>query len=260
MKQQPLACIHPEAQIASNVEIGPFVTIDKNVVIGEGSRILSNVTIMDGARIGKNTTIFPGAVIAAIPQDLKFMGEDTTAEVGDNTTIRECVTINRGTAAKGKTIVGSDCLIMAYTHVAHDCIVGNNVILGNTTQLAGEVEIDDWAILSGGVLVHQFTRVGTHVMVQGGSRFGKDIPPYITVGRDPVTFAGVNSIGLRRRGYTNDQIRDIQDIYRLLFQSGLNITQAMERMEAELPDTNEKDTVLNFLRVSQRGIIRGYLD
>jgi len=260
MKQQPFVCIHPEAQIASNVEIGPFVTIDKNVVIGEGSRILSNVTIMDGARIGKNVTIFPGAVISAIPQDLKFMGEETTAEVGDNTTLRECVTINRGTATRGKTVVGNDCLIMAYTHIAHDCVVGNNVILGNTTQLAGEVEIDDWAILSGGVLAHQFTRVGSHVMVQGGSRFGKDIPPYITAGRDPITFAGVNSIGLRRRGYTNDQIRDIQDIYRLLFQSGLNITQAMERMEAELPETNEKETVMNFLRGSQRGIIRGYLD
>jgi len=260
MKQQPLACIHPEAQIASNVEIGPFVTINKNVVIGEGTRILSNVTIMDGARIGKNVTIFPGAVIAAIPQDLKFMGEETIAEIGDNTTIRECATINRGTAAKGKTVVGNNCLIMAYTHVAHDCVVGNHVILGNTTQLAGEVEIDDWAILSGGVLVHQFTRVGAHVMVQGGSRFGKDIPPYITAGRDPVTFAGVNSIGLRRRGYTNDQIRDIQDIYRLFFQSGLNNTQAMERMEAELPDTKEKETVMNFLRGSQRGIIRGYLD
>ena len=260
MKQQPLACIHPEAQIASNVEIGPFVTIDKNVVIGEGSRILSNVTIMDGARIGKNVTIFPGAVISAVPQDLKFMGEETTAEIGDNTSIRECVTVNRGTAAKGKTVVGSDCLIMAYSHVAHDCIVGNHVILGNTTQLAGEVEIDDWAILSGGVLVHQFTRVGAHVMVQGGSRFGKDIPPYITAGRDPVTFAGVNSIGLRRRGYTNEQIRDIQDIYRLLFQSGLNMTQAMERMETELPETKEKETVMNFLRGSQRGIIRGYLD
>ncbi len=260
MEQQPLVYIHPEAQIAPNVEIGPFVTIDKNVVIGEGTRIMSNVTILEGARIGKNVTIFPGAVISAVPQDLKFRGEETTAEIGDNTTIRECVTINRGTAAKGKTIVGSNCLIMAYTHVAHDCIVGNHVILGNTTQLAGEVEIDDFAILSGGVLVHQFTRVGSHVMVQGGSRFGKDIPPYITAGRDPVTFAGVNSIGLRRRGYTNEQIRDIQDIYRLFFQSGLNNTQAMERIETELPDTKEKETVMNFLRSSQRGIIRGYLD
>ncbi len=260
MKQQPLAYIHPEAQIASNVEIGPFVTIDKNVVIGEGTRIMSNVTILEGARIGKNVTVFPGAVISAVPQDLKFRGEETTAEIGDNTTIRECVTVNRGTAAKGKTVVGNNCLIMAYTHVAHDCIVGNYVILGNTTQLAGEVEIDDFAILSGGVLVHQFTRVGAHVMVQGGSRFGKDIPPYITAGRDPVTFAGVNSIGLRRRGYTNEQIRDIQDIYRLFFQSGLNNTQALERIETELPDTKEKETVISFLRNSQRGIIRGYLD
>jgi UDP-N-acetylglucosamine acyltransferase len=260
MNQQPFSSIHPDAKIAPNVEIGSFVTIHKNVEIGEGSRILSNVTIMEGARIGKNVTIFPGAVISAIPQDLKFRGEDTTAEIGDNTTIRECATINRGTAAKGKTIIGSNCLIMAYVHVAHDCIIGNNVILGNSTQLAGEVEVDNWAILSGGILVHQFTRIGSHVMVQGGSRFGKDIPPYITAGREPVTFAGVNSIGLRRRGYTNEQIRDIQDIYRVLFQSGLNLTQALEKMESELPDTQEKKNVIEFLRNSQRGIIRGYLD
>jgi UDP-N-acetylglucosamine acyltransferase len=260
MNQYPLSSVHPEAKIGPDVEIGPFVTIHKNVEIGEGSHILSNVTIMDGARIGKNVTIFPGAVIAAIPQDLKFKGEDTAAEIGDNTTIRECATINRGTASKGKTIIGKNCLIMAYVHVAHDCLIGSNVILGNSTQLAGEVEIDDWAILSGGILVHQFTRVGSHVMIQGGSRFGKDIPPYITAGRDPVAFAGVNSIGLRRRGYTNEQIRDIQDIYRVLFQSGLNLTQALEKMESELPDTQEKKNVVSFLKASQRGIIRGYLD
>ena len=260
MIQNPVASIQPDAKISKNVEIGPVVKIDKNVVIGEGTQIMSNVTILEGARIGKNVKIFPGAVISAIPQDLKFVGEETTAEVGDNTTIRECVTINRGTASRGKTVVGSNCLVMAYVHVAHDCIIGNNVILGNATQLAGEVEVDDFAILSGGSLVHQFTRIGAHVMVQGGSRFGKDIPPYITAGREPVTYAGVNSIGLRRRGFTNEQIREIQDIYRILFQSGLNLTQALEKIESECPESSEKEQIMKFLKSSQRGIIRGYFD
>ncbi len=258
--KQPLAYIHPEAKIAPNVVIEPFVTIDKNVIIKEGTRISSGVTILEGARIGKNCTIFPGAVIAAIPQDLKFNGEDTVVEIGDNTTIRECVTINRGTSAKGKTVVGSNCLLMAYVHVAHDCAIGNNVILGNACQIAGEVKIDDWAIVSGGTLIHQFCHVGSHVIVQGGSRIGKDIPPFITAGRDPISYAGVNSIGLRRRGFTNEQICDIQNIYRLLFLSGLNTSQAIERIEAELPATKEKDEVILFLRNSQRGIIKGYFD
>jgi len=258
--KQPLAYIHPDAKIASTVVIEPFVTIDKNVVIGEGTQIGSNVTIMEGVRIGKNCRIFPGAVIGAIPQDLKFKGEDTLAIIGDNTTIRECVTINRGTAARGKTIVGDNCLIMAYCHVAHDCIVGNNVIMGNATQLAGEVEINDFAILSGGILVHQFTRIGSHVMVQGGSKVGKDIPPFVTAGREPLSYAGINSIGLRRRGYTNEQIRDIQDVYRYIFQSGMNTTHAVERIQAELPATNERDEILLFVKNSPRGIIKGYFE
>ena len=258
--KQPLAYIHPDAKIASTVVIEPFVTIDKNVVIGEGTQIGSNVTIMEGVRIGKNCRIFPGAVIGAIPQDLKFKGEDTLAIIGDNTTIRECVTINRGTAARGKTIVGDNCLIMAYCHVAHDCIVGNNVIMGNATQLAGEVEINDYAILSGGILVHQFTRIGSHAMVQGGSKVGKDIPPFVTAGREPLSYAGINSIGLRRRGYTNEQIRDIQDVYRYIFQSGMNTTHAVERIQAELPATNERDEILLFVKNSPRGIIKGYFE
>lgn len=251
-----LSCVHPEAQIGANVEIGPFVTIDKNVVIGDGTKIMSNVTILEGARIGKNCTIFPNAVISAVPQDLKFRGEETTAEIGDNTRIRECVTINRGTASKGKTIVGEDCLIMAYAHVAHDCVVGNHVILGNTTQLAGEVVVDDYAILSGGTLVHQFTRIGCHVMVQGGSRLGKDLPPYITAGREPISYAGINIIGLKRRGYTDDQIKEIQEIYRIIYQSGLNVSQAIVRVEQEIRQSVERDTIVDFVKSSERGIVR----
>jgi UDP-N-acetylglucosamine acyltransferase len=193
--KQPLAYIHPDAKISSSVVVDPFVTIDKNVEIGEGTWIGSNVTIMEGVRIGKNCKIFPGAVIGAIPQDLKFKGEETLAIIGDNTTLREYVTVNRGTAAKGKTVVGDNCLLMAYCHVAHDCVVGNNVIMSNSTQLAGEVVVDDFAILSGAVLVHQFSHIGSHVMIQGGSRVTKDVPPFVTAGRDPLSFAGVNSIG-----------------------------------------------------------------
>ncbi|MDE7125958.1 MAG: acyl-ACP--UDP-N-acetylglucosamine O-acyltransferase, partial [Muribaculaceae bacterium] len=236
-----------------------FVTIEGNVEIGEGTRICSNVTIMDGTRIGKNCRIFPGAVIGAVPQDLKFRGEDTTAVIGDNTTIRECVTIHRGTASKGTTIVGNNCLLMAYVHVAHDCVVGNNIILANSTQLAGEVVVDDWAIVGGGSLVHQFTHIGSHVMIQGGSLIGKDIPPYVKAGREPISYAGVNSIGLRRRNFSNDTIREIQDIYRFLYLSRMNVTDALDAIEAELPATKERDEILLFIRNSKRGIIRGYV-
>jgi UDP-N-acetylglucosamine acyltransferase len=252
--------IHPEAQIGANVQIGPFVHIDKNVVIGEGTVIASNVSILDGARIGKNCRIFSGAVIAAIPQDLKFRGEETIAEIGDNTTIRECVTVNRGTASKGKTVVGNNCLLMAYTHVAHDCVVGNSVILGNATQLAGEVIIHDHAILSGGILVHQFCSIGVHVIIQGGSRITKDVPPFVTAGRDPLSYAGINTIGLRRRGYTNEQIQSIQDMYRIIYASGLNNTQALEKLQQDISPSAEKDEVINFLQSSERGIIKGYFD
>ena len=257
---QPLAYVNPQAKVAANVVIEPFVSIDKNVIIEEGTWIGSNVTIMEGARIGKNCKIFPGAVIGAIPQDLKFKGEDTLAIIGDNTTIREFVTVNRGTASKGKTVVGDNCLIMAYCHVAHDCVLGNNIIMGNATQLAGEVEIDDFAILSGACLVHQFTRIGSHVMVQGGSKISKDIPPFVTAGREPLSYAGINSIGLRRRGFTNEQIRDIQDVYRYIFQSGMNTSHAIERIQAELPATKERDEILLFIKNSPRGIIKGYFE
>ncbi len=255
-----LSFVHPEAIIGQNVSIAPFVTIDKNVVIGDNTKIYPNAVILEGARIGAGCQIFPGAVVSGIPQDLKFAGEDTTCEIGDRTVIRECATVNRGTAAKGKTVVGSNCLIMAYAHVAHDCILKNNVIIGNASQLAGEVEIDDFAIMSGGSLVHQFTRIGKHVMIQGGSRIGKDIPPYITAGREPLSYSGVNVIGLRRRGFSNEQIATIQEIYRVLYQSGLNNTDAVKHIQANVPDSDEKECILNFITSSQRGIIRGYLE
>ena len=257
--KQPLAYIHPAAKIASSVVIDPFVTIDQHVEIGEGTRIGSNVTILEGARIGKNCNIFPGAVIGAIPQDLKFRGEETTAIIGDNTTIRECVTVNRGTAAKGKTVVGNNCLIMAYSHVAHDCIVGDNVIISNASQLAGEVVVDNYAVIGGGSLIHQFCHIGPHVMLQGGALVNKDIPPYVKAAREPIAYAGVNSIGLRRRNFSNDTIREIQDIYRYLYLSSMNVSDAIERIEAELPATKERDEIILFIKNSKRGIIRGYM-
>ncbi len=257
--KQPLAYIHPAAKIAPSVVIDPFVTIEQNVEIGEGTRIGSNVTIMEGARIGKNCTIFPGAVISGIPQDLKFQGEETLAIIGDNTTIRECVTINRGTASKGKTVVGNNCLIMAYSHVAHDGVVGDNVIISNATQIAGEVVVDNFAVIGGGTLIHQFCHIGPHVMIQGGALVNKDIPPYVKAAREPISYAGVNSIGLRRRGFSNDTIREIQDIYRYLYLSGYNNSDAVERIEAELPATKERDEIIMFVRNSKRGIIKGYV-
>ncbi|MBE6318839.1 MAG: acyl-ACP--UDP-N-acetylglucosamine O-acyltransferase [Bacteroidales bacterium] len=257
--KQPLAYIHPGAKIAPSVVIDPFVTIENNVEIGEGTRIGSNVTIMEGARIGKNCTIFPGAVISGTPQDLKFQGEESLAIIGDNTTIRECVTINRGTASKGKTVVGNNCLIMAYSHVAHDSFVGNNVIISNATQIAGEVIVDDFAVIGGGTLVHQFSHIGPHVMIQGGALINKDIPPYVKAAREPIAYTGVNSIGLRRRNFSNEQIREIQEFYRYLYLSGLNVTDALERIEAELPATKERDEMIMFIRNSKRGIIRGYV-
>ena len=255
--KQPLAFVHPDAKIGENVVIEPFVTIAKDVVIGDGTKIGSNVTILDGARIGKNCVIHSGAVISGVPQDLKFNGEESVAIIGDNTVIRECVTINRGTASKGKTVVGNNCLIMAYCHVAHDSMLGNNVIMSNAVQVAGEVVIEDNAVIGGGALIHQFTHIGAHVMLQGGSLVNKDIPPYVMAGRLPVSYAGLNLVGLRRRGFTNEQIGEIQEIYRYLYQMGMNNTEALARIEAELPATKERDEIVSFIRSSSRGIIRG---
>jgi UDP-N-acetylglucosamine acyltransferase len=256
---QPLAYVNPGAKIADTVVIEPFVTIHKNVEIGEGTWIGSNVTIMEGARIGKNCKIFPGAVISAIPQDLKFNGEDTTTEIGDNTTIRECVTINRGTVAKGKTIVGNNCLLMAYSHIAHDTILGNHVIIGNGSQIAGEVIIHDYAILSGLVAVHQFVNIGPHVMISGGSLVRKDVPPYTKAAREPLSYEGVNSIGLRRRGFTAEKIGEIQEIYRKLYLRGMNNAKALINIETEMPATQERDEIITFIRSSDRGVMKGYV-
>jgi UDP-N-acetylglucosamine acyltransferase len=256
----PLAVIYPEAKIGKNVVIDPFAVIEKDVVIGDNCHIFSHAVIMDGTRIGSDCKIFPGAVIAGIPQDMKFAGEQTTAEIGNRTTIRECATINRATASKGKTIVGDDCLIMAYSHIAHDCILKNNIIIGNASQIAGEVEIDDFAIVSGGSLVHQFTRISKHVMIQGGSRVGKDIPPYTLIGREPITYCGINIVGLHRRGFTKSQIFLIQDIYRTLYTRGLNNSDALYAIENEYEQSKDRDLILNFIKTSKRGIVRGSID
>jgi len=256
---QPLAYVNPQAKIASNVVIEPFVTVHQNVEIGEGTWIGSNVTIMEGARIGKNCRIFPGAVISAIPQDLKFENEDSIVLIGNNVTIRECVTVNRGTSASGKTIIGDDSLLMAYSHVAHDCILGNNVILANSVQLAGHVEVGDWAILGGMCAVHQFAKIGQHVIVSGGSLVRKDVPPYTKAAREPLSYAGVNSVGLRRRGFSSDKIEEIQELYRNIYLRGMNNNQALAKIEAEMPATKERDDILSFVRASDRGIMKGFL-
>lgn len=255
---QPLAYVHPQAKIADNVVIEPFVTIHKNVDIGEGTWIGSNVTIMEGARIGKNCRIFPGAVISAIPQDLKFDGEDTTVEIGDNTTIREFVTINRGTKANNKTVVGNNCLLMAYVHVAHDCVIGNNCILANAANLAGHINISDFAIIGGLSAVHQFVNIGQHVMISGGSLVRKDVPPFTKAARDPLSFVGINSIGLRRRGFSSEKINEIQEIYRIIYLRQLNVSKAIAVIETEMPATPERDEIISFITSSSRGIMKGY--
>jgi UDP-N-acetylglucosamine acyltransferase len=255
---QPLAYINPQAKLASNVVIEPFVSIDKNVVIEEGTWIGSNVSIMEGARIGKNCRIFPGAVISAIPQDLKFTGEETIVKIGNNVVIREFVTINRGTKANYETVVGDNTLLMAYVHIAHDCIVGNNVIMANAAMLAGHVVVDDWAIIGGMVLVHQFCRIGTHSIIAGGTSVGKDVPPYTKAAREPLSYAGINSIGMRRRGFSTEVINKIQEIYRIIFIKGYNVTQAVEIIEAKVEATPERDEILSFIANSSRGIMKGY--
>ncbi|MBC8053645.1 MAG: acyl-ACP--UDP-N-acetylglucosamine O-acyltransferase [Sphingobacteriaceae bacterium] len=255
---QPLAYIHPQAKIADNVVIEPFVTIHKNVEIGEGTWIGPNVTIMDGARIGKNCRIFPGAVISGAPQDLKYSGEDTTVEIGDNTTIRECVTINRGTKDRWRTKIGNNCLIMAYCHIAHDCEVGDYCIFSNNTTLAGHITVGDYVVLAGMVAIHQFCNVGSHAFVTGGSLVRKDVPPYVKAAREPLSYVGINSVGLRRRGYSSDDINEIQDIYRTLFVKNYNVSAALDIIEAEKQPTEVRDEILDFIRNSNRGIMRGF--
>lgn len=252
-----LAYIHPDAIIGENVTIDPFTYISGNVVIGEGTWVGPNATVLDGARIGKNCKIFPSAVISGIPQDLKFRGEDSTAEIGDNTSVREGVTINRGTAAIGKTVVGNNCLLMAYVHVGHDSQIGNNCILGNSSSLAGEVKVDDWAILSGGTLVHQFSNIGAHVIIGGGSKVRLDVPPFIKADRDPLCYMGLNKVGLTRRGFEKERIDEIHNIYRAIYQSKMNNSQALDYVEMEFKPSTDRDYILDFIRKSERGIIRG---
>ena len=234
----PLAYVSPKAQIGKNVTIDAFAYIDDNVILGD------------------NCHVFPNAVIGCVPQDLKFRGEETWTVIGDNCVLREFVTIHRGTASKGKTVVGSNNLIMAYCHVAHDCILHDNIIMSNCTQLAGEVEVDDFAIIGGGTLVHQSSHIGSHVMIQGGSKINKDIPPYIIAAREPIAYTGINSIGLNRRGFTPEQIHTIQEIYRIIYNNGMNTTQALEYIEANIPACTERDTIVDFVRASARGIVR----
>lgn len=250
--------VHADAQIGENVHISPFCYIDRNVKIGDGTWLGPNVTVFEGARIGKDCKIFPGAVIAGIPQDLKFKGEPTTAEIGDNTTIREYVTINRGTTYAKRTAVGSNCLLMAYVHVAHDCIIGDRVILANNVNLAGHVEIEDWAILEGLVAVQQFIKIGQHSFVAGGSLVRKHVPPYVKAAREPLSYAGVNSIGLRRRNFSPQQIADIQETYRILFVKGYGISHALNLIEDSLAMTEEREHILSFIRDAEPGIMRGF--
>lgn len=255
-KISPLAYIDPEARIGENCEIGPFCFIDKGVVIGDNNTLMNSVTVLYGARIGNGNIFFPGAVISAIPQDLKFRGEDTTAEIGDNNKIRENVTINRGTAAKGKTIVGSNNLLMEGVHVAHDANVGNGCIIGNSTKLAGEIVIDDNAILSAGVLMHQFCRVGGYTMVGGGTRFSQDILPFSLVARDPASYCGLNNVGLRRRGFDREIIENIHRTYQIILQGTGRLNDLLARVEEEIPSSPEIKYILDFIRSSTRGFIR----
>jgi len=254
----PLASIHPNAQLGNNVTIEPFAVIHKNVTIGDGTHIMSHSVIMPFTRIGKNCHISPGAVLGGLPQDLKFVGEETTVEIGDNTTIRECVTINRGTKDKWKTVVGNNCLIMAYAHIAHDCIVGNNVILANSVQLAGHVEIGDYAILGGLAAANQFTRIGSHTYIGGQSAIRKDVPPYTKAAREPLAYMGINIVGLQRRAFPQEKIDTISKLYHLLYVGNHSITTGINMVKDQLPDGEVKTEILSFIDQSRAGIIKRY--
>lgn len=248
--------VHPDAKIGNNVRIDNYTNIYEDVEIGDNCVIYGNVTIFPGARIGDGVTIFPGAVISAIPQDLKFKGEKTYAYIGNGTTMRECTTVNRGTVAKNETRIGENCLIMAYSHVAHDCLIGNRVIVSNSCQFAGEVQIDDSAVIGGGSLVHQFCHLGRNIMLQGGALVNKDIPPFVKAAREPISYVGLNSIGLHRNGFTDEEIRQIGEIYRIIYLSDLNVTNAVKLVDETLPDTPYRREIVDFISNSGRGIIR----
>ncbi|MBN1388227.1 MAG: acyl-ACP--UDP-N-acetylglucosamine O-acyltransferase [Bacteroidales bacterium] len=250
------AFIHGNASLGKNVTVEPFAYIAGDVVIGDNSWIGPNATVLDGARMGVNCKVFPGAVISAIPQDMKFAGEKTTTEVGDNCTFREGATINRGTVSLGKTIMGNNCLMMANSHVAHDCIIGNNCILVNNVLLGGEVHLDDYVIMGGGSAAHQFCRVGAHAMISGGAMFKKDIPPYVIINQNPVGFAGINKIGLKRRGFIQEQIDEIEEIYKIIYLSGRNISQAIQYLKDNFKPTDDLNYIIDFVSNSKRGILK----
>lgn len=252
----PLANIHPEAKIGNNVRVDAFATLEKNVVIGEGSHIMTNAVILEHSVIGKNCKIFPHATVGAIPQDLKYEGEETSVEIGDGTTLRECVTVNRGTKEKWKTKVGKNCLLMAYSHIAHDCIIGDHVIIANAVQLAGHVEIGNYASIGGMAAAIQFSKIGAHAYVAGGSEIIKDIPPYIKAGRAPLSYVGINSVGLQRRGFNSAQINNILEIYRTLYLRGYNISQALEHIRDNFPESEEKSAIVTFITQSKKGIVK----
>ena len=252
-----LASISSESTIGNDVFIGPFTTIHEDVVIGARTKIHSNVSIYPGTRIGEDCEIFPGAVIGVVPQDLKFDGEYTTVEIGDNTTIRECVTIHRGTKDRLTTKIGSNCLLMTYVHIAHDCLIGDNVILASYVGISGHVTIDDFAILEGTVVAQQFVHIGAHSFIGGASLIRKDIPPYIKAAREPLTYAGVNSIGIRRRGFSDDQVREIEDIYRILYVQNNNVSKGIAAILETIPDSEIRKNILKFIETSDKGIIRG---
>lgn len=255
----PLAQVSDKAQLGANVEIGPFTVVYEDVIIGENTKIHTNVALYPGTRIGKNCEIFPGAVIGVVPQDLKFEGENTTVEIGDNTIIRECVTIHRATKDKWTTKIGNDCLLMTYVHVAHDCQIGNGVILASYCGLSGHVEIDDYAILEGTVVAQQFMKIGKHAFIAGATLIRKDVPPYVKAAREPITFAGVNSIGLRRKGFSDEQIREIEEVYRTIYVMNTNIAKGVQVVKDQMPDSVFAKEIINFIESSDKGIIRGMI-
>lgn len=251
-----LACVHPDAKLGEGVTIDAFAYVCGDVEIGAGTHIRAHASILDGARIGENCNIHEGAVIAGIPQDLKFKGEYSIAIIGNNTTVRECATVNRGSAARGQTIIGNNCLMMAYSHAAHDVVMGNHVILANNVSLAGEVDVEDWAILGGHAAVHQFCRVGAHAMISGGCMITKDIPPYVIVGKNPVSYHGLNVVGLRRRGFDMEAITTIKNVYNNLYFGGRNFTEACNYIMENFPHSAQRDQIVSFVRNSPRGIIK----
>jgi UDP-N-acetylglucosamine acyltransferase len=258
MEIHQLSVVHPDAKIGENVTIGPFTTIAADVEIGDNCWIAPHVSIMDGVRMGRNCKIFQGAIVGSTPQDLKYKGEKTQLIIGENTIVREYATLNIGTTASWKTVIGRNCLIMAYAHVAHDCTIGNNVVLANNVTLAGHIEVGDFARLGGMVAVHQFVKIGQDAFIGGGSLVPKDVPPYVLAARNPIAYAGVNRVGLLRRGFTQEQIETIRDIYRILFVKGMNQSKALEEIKADIPDTPERQQILHFIDVSTRGLIKGF--